>query len=303
MHGYELMRRLEEESGGLYTPSPGSVYPTLQLLEDQGYVSSTQEDGKRVYRLTAEGRAFLDEHGSRTRDIFGRFVNMGERFTGSAMREVTRSFIHLAQVSFERATGGQGDPETLARVKAILDRAAREIETAWPEPSPAASREVRIMLELAFLGIIVLAFYRRLTRSRGWSRADLWRALTKLERRLRRGVVPGRQAGPGLMAQCAADLKSLGEDMFGVVSPEARARLRRSVRNRTSRPARGRVHRSDGAMSDASDPAFARLQRRYLDGRISLEEYVEAARRLRSGRPPRLARSDRRGHASAGLSG
>ncbi|WP_419859710.1 PadR family transcriptional regulator [Candidatus Palauibacter sp.] len=141
MHGYELMRRLEEESGGLYTPSPGSVYPTLQLLEDQGYVSSTQEDGKRVYRLTAAGRDFLQEHRSRTRDIFGRFVNMGERFTGSAMREVTRSFIHLAQVSFERATGGQGDPETLARVKSILDQAAREIESAWPEPGTAASRE------------------------------------------------------------------------------------------------------------------------------------------------------------------
>ncbi|WP_423930149.1 PadR family transcriptional regulator [Candidatus Palauibacter sp.] len=141
MHGYELMRRLEEESGGLYTPSPGSVYPTLQLLEDQGYVSSTQEDGKRVYRLTSEGHAFLEEHGSRTRDIFGRLVNMGERFTGAAMREVTRSFIHLAQVSFERATGGHGDPETLARVKAILDRAAREIETAWPEPGSAVTRE------------------------------------------------------------------------------------------------------------------------------------------------------------------
>ena len=141
MHGYELMRRLEEESGGLYTPSPGSVYPTLQLLEDQGYVSSTQEDGKRVYRLTSLGRDFLREHRSRTRDIFGRFVNMGERFTGSAMRDVTRSFIHLAQVSFERATGGQGDPETLARVKSILDCAAREIESAWPEPEAAAARE------------------------------------------------------------------------------------------------------------------------------------------------------------------
>ena len=142
MHGYELMRRLEEESGGLYTPSPGSVYPTLQLLEDQAYVSSTQEDGKRVYRLTSEGRAFLEEHNSRARDIFGRFVNMGERFAGAAMRDVTRSFIHLAQVSFERATGGHGDPDTLARVKAILDQAAREIETTWPEPGSTAPREV-----------------------------------------------------------------------------------------------------------------------------------------------------------------
>ena len=56
MHGYEIIRRLEAESGGLYSPSPGSVYPTLQMLEDQGYVISEQQEGKRVYRITAEGR-------------------------------------------------------------------------------------------------------------------------------------------------------------------------------------------------------------------------------------------------------
>ncbi|MCG8470020.1 MAG: PadR family transcriptional regulator [Gemmatimonadetes bacterium] len=133
MHGYELIRRLEEESHGLYTPSPGSIYPTLQMLEDQGYVSSEQSDGKRVYHLTDAGRAFLGEHDSRAKDVFRRFMSAGERFTGSEMRDVTRSFIHLAQVSFDRAVGGQGDEQALARVKEILDRAAREIEMAWPD--------------------------------------------------------------------------------------------------------------------------------------------------------------------------
>ena len=56
-HGYELIGRLEEKSGGTWRPSPGSVYPTLQLFEDEGLVRSEQRDGKRVYELTDAGRS------------------------------------------------------------------------------------------------------------------------------------------------------------------------------------------------------------------------------------------------------
>src|ERR1700691_5885377 len=56
-HGYELISRLEQKSGGTWRPSPGSVYPTLQLFEDEGLVHSEERDGKRVYELTDAGRA------------------------------------------------------------------------------------------------------------------------------------------------------------------------------------------------------------------------------------------------------
>jgi len=56
-HGYEIMQRLEEKSGGAWRPSPGSVYPTLQMLEDEGLVRSTERDDKRVYEITDAGRA------------------------------------------------------------------------------------------------------------------------------------------------------------------------------------------------------------------------------------------------------
>jgi DNA-binding PadR family transcriptional regulator len=55
-HGYELITRLEGRSGGMWRPSAGSVYPTLQLLEEEGRVTGRDEDGKRVYELTADGR-------------------------------------------------------------------------------------------------------------------------------------------------------------------------------------------------------------------------------------------------------
>jgi DNA-binding PadR family transcriptional regulator len=60
-HGYEIIRILEERSHGFYAPSPGAVYPTLQYLEEAGYVSSSEHDGKKTYAITEEGRRFLDE--------------------------------------------------------------------------------------------------------------------------------------------------------------------------------------------------------------------------------------------------
>jgi DNA-binding PadR family transcriptional regulator len=60
-HGYELMRRLEEQAGGRWRPSPGSVYPLLQLLEDEGLIRGTDADGRKVYELTQDGRAEADD--------------------------------------------------------------------------------------------------------------------------------------------------------------------------------------------------------------------------------------------------
>lgn len=60
MHGYQIIQELTERSGGAWTPSAGSIYPTLQALEDQGMVTSEQVGGKRVYTLTDEGRAFAE---------------------------------------------------------------------------------------------------------------------------------------------------------------------------------------------------------------------------------------------------
>ena len=57
MHGYEIMQQLEERSGGHWRPSPGSVYPTLQMLEDQGLVRNEEVEGKRVFSLTEQGKA------------------------------------------------------------------------------------------------------------------------------------------------------------------------------------------------------------------------------------------------------
>ena len=66
MHGYEMIQQLEERSGGRWRPSAGSIYPTLQLLEDEGLVSGEEVDGKRVLSLTDEGRKAAEERSERS---------------------------------------------------------------------------------------------------------------------------------------------------------------------------------------------------------------------------------------------
>ncbi|MEU9900396.1 PadR family transcriptional regulator [Streptomyces phaeochromogenes] len=61
MHGYEMIQEIAERSGGAWKPSPGSVYPTLQLLEDEGLISSATEGGKKLFSLTDAGRTAADE--------------------------------------------------------------------------------------------------------------------------------------------------------------------------------------------------------------------------------------------------
>ncbi|MFD5655682.1 PadR family transcriptional regulator [Streptomyces sp. NPDC127039] len=61
MHGYEMIQEIAERSGGAWKPSPGSVYPTLQLLEDEGLIASESEGGKKLFALTDAGRTAAEE--------------------------------------------------------------------------------------------------------------------------------------------------------------------------------------------------------------------------------------------------
>jgi len=128
MHGYEVLKALEEESGGCYTASPGSVYPTLQMLEDQGYVRSREEDGKRVYQITDAGLEYLDDHGDVVDEIFDRIGAFAERFWGKETRDLSAAFSRLAQSTFESAFARDMSQDALRRMADALDRARKEVE-------------------------------------------------------------------------------------------------------------------------------------------------------------------------------
>ncbi|MFL6099618.1 MAG: PadR family transcriptional regulator [Actinomycetales bacterium] len=62
MHGYELIQRIQDKSGGVWVPSPGSIYPALQQLEDEGLVAFERVEGRKTASLTDAGRAYIEEH-------------------------------------------------------------------------------------------------------------------------------------------------------------------------------------------------------------------------------------------------
>ena len=129
-HGYQLMKELEERSGGLYRGSAGSIYPTLQQLKDEALIAGDLHDGRRVYRLTAAGRKELNRDPSGVRRIWER----AERWEdwGSCMGPETFTAIAPLTVVLKaalRAAGRvAGRREAEAKLQQILDRAARDLE-------------------------------------------------------------------------------------------------------------------------------------------------------------------------------
>jgi DNA-binding PadR family transcriptional regulator len=85
-HGYEIIKVLEERTGGWYAPSPGIVYPTLTFLEEAGYVTGQADGAKKLYTITPEGQAYLAENRSFVDAVLDRLaavgVNMRRRFGG-----------------------------------------------------------------------------------------------------------------------------------------------------------------------------------------------------------------------------
>ena len=141
-HGYELIRALEERFRGFYSPSPGSVYPTLQLLEDLGYVTVVQRDGKKVYTITEQGREFLEEHRGSVEEIWGRAGRGWDPELVGELHEIKHELGDLGRLFGRKMRAGRVNSHKLRRVRDVIVRAAREIEDILEEPGDAGGRRV-----------------------------------------------------------------------------------------------------------------------------------------------------------------
>jgi DNA-binding PadR family transcriptional regulator len=128
-HGYELMKELEARSGGTYRASAGTVYPTLQQLEDEDLIASDEASGKRVYRLRDEGRRELEREAATVRRIWRRADDWcGFRDAAAPeASEILRPAGELLKTAL-RTAADSDDPDVAARIREILERAAGEIE-------------------------------------------------------------------------------------------------------------------------------------------------------------------------------
>lgn len=146
-HGYELIRRLEERSGGFYKPSPGVIYPSLTYLEETGLAAVTQEGNRKLYSLTEEGKAHHEankEEAARILDILSRIgarmADVRDAFTGiNDLDPTLGQAFHDARFALKTALKARrgADADELRRIVAILNRAAAEI--AGPASGEASS--------------------------------------------------------------------------------------------------------------------------------------------------------------------
>jgi len=132
-HGYEVIQVIEERSGGSYRPSPGVIYPTLQLLEELGLSRLVEQENRKIYEITAGGLADLHEHRQEVSDFYERFAEDSwasyvENF-GDIMKRLGRLFRTLKRAS----SRGRLTPKTLKRVSEVIDTAVRDVEAAFEE--------------------------------------------------------------------------------------------------------------------------------------------------------------------------
>lgn len=125
-HGYELIRTIEEMFEGAYAPSPGAVYPTLTLLEELGHASVQNDEGKKLYTITEEGKAFLAENKDAVDAVMSRMEQTAKMFARAAAPMALREAMH----NIKRALfmhGGPWNADEVKRIAGILKRAADDI--------------------------------------------------------------------------------------------------------------------------------------------------------------------------------
>jgi len=130
-HGYDIIRELEELSSGFYKPSPGVIYPTLQMLEEMGYASSTEQEGKKVYSITEEGLKFLENQSDIADDVRRQMKHKwGFKNIGRMVRVMAEyhALEDLLGSGFRRLDADKAD-----LICGILSRAYQEIESVLQE--------------------------------------------------------------------------------------------------------------------------------------------------------------------------
>ena len=128
-YGYELIKTMEERLAGGYAPSPGVVYPTLTMLEEEGLATvSTSDAGKKVYTVTDTGQAELAANERRLAEIFERVEHAGRGFRRGRSPEIMRAFMSLRSAVQARVSREGLTAEQIAKMAEAIEAAARTID-------------------------------------------------------------------------------------------------------------------------------------------------------------------------------
>ena len=131
-HGYELIKEIEQKFGGAYSPSPGSIYPTLTLLEELDHVRASATDGARkLFEITDQGRAFLSENQATLDGVLARMTLAARHMSGRAWPESVHQAMHTLKHALLLRPGEWSEAEA-ERVRKILENAVEAISNGRP---------------------------------------------------------------------------------------------------------------------------------------------------------------------------
>jgi DNA-binding PadR family transcriptional regulator len=130
-YGYELMKAIEERLMGGYAPSPGVVYPTLTMLEEEGLATvSASEGNKKMYAATEAGKEYLKANSVMVKAIFGRMEKARKVFGRGRSPQIMRALMNLRVALKMRAERGDLSAEQVSKIAAAIDATARTIDEA-----------------------------------------------------------------------------------------------------------------------------------------------------------------------------
>jgi DNA-binding PadR family transcriptional regulator len=128
-HGYEIIKAIEEQVGGAYSPSPGVIYPTLTLLEELGHVTVSPGDGaKKLHAITTEGRAYLDAYRPAVDALLARMQEANRVHDGGPAPQIVRAMENMKLALRLRLSRGPLSDEQVNAVAAAIDGAAISVE-------------------------------------------------------------------------------------------------------------------------------------------------------------------------------
>ncbi len=127
-HGYEIIQAIEERSAGTYRPSPGVVYPTLQMLEELGHAKVEEHEARKVYAITAEGKQDLKHHAEEVDEFYQDAGEGSWDDFADELRDLTRRVGKMFKSIGRSARRGRLTPSTMKKLRVVLDEAVARIE-------------------------------------------------------------------------------------------------------------------------------------------------------------------------------
>ena len=130
-HGYEIIQAIEERTGGTYRPSPGVVYPTLQMLEELGHAKVEDQDTRKVYAITEAGKKDLAEHADDVADFYERSGESSWEDHAEDLHDLSRRVGRMFRAVGRAARRGRLTPSAMKKLRVVLDDAIAKIEAIF----------------------------------------------------------------------------------------------------------------------------------------------------------------------------